>query len=395
MNELAAPTRREFLKALGAGTCAVCAAGVVGPRALAGGDGPKPRIALHDAEWFEKLEDKAVRCKLCPRECVVAEVERGWCGVRENRGGDYKTLVYGNLCSINADPIEKKPLFHYLPGTTALSVATAGCNMECKFCQNWEISQFRPEQVPSRIVSPRDLAGTARRNRIETMAFTYGEPTVFYEYMHDAAAAGREMNVGSVAITNGFMQEAPMRALCKQLTGIKIDLKAFTEEFYRDVCAAELAPVQRTLEVLAEIGIHTEIVVLLIPTLNDSVDEVARMAKWIAKAMGLDIPVHFSRFHPTYRLKNLPPTPLATMEAARKAALDAGLKFVYLGNVPFHAGEHTWCPSCGKKVIERMGFRSDPSGLAAGKCAGCGTAIPGVWSRKQALAFKPKAEAAE
>ncbi len=380
-------SRREFLRTVAGGACAACASATLGP--VAGGQTvarPQPHLAVRDAMWFEKLADKAVRCTLCPRECLVADVERGYCGARENRGGEYKTLVYGNLCSMNADPIEKKPLYHYLPGTAALSVATAGCNMECKFCQNWEISQFRPEQVNSVLVSPTDLVRMARERGIATIAYTYSEPVIFYEYAHDTAEAGRGQGVGSVIISNGYINEPALRRLCKHLTGVKIDLKAFTETFYRDYCAGELKPVLHTLEVLADLGMHTEVVVLIIPTLNDSASEIREMAKWLVKHVGPDVPTHFSRFHPTYRIQNLPQTPVATMERARKVAQDAGLNYVYLGNIPFHEGGHTYCPSCGKVAIKRVGYRIDASGLKGGACASCGTKLPGVWSQKQALA---------
>ena len=417
MNGPTSPTRREFLKALRGGACAAagatpaaiaagvlcswrrkthgCCAAVAPSRAAAAAqdDLPKPQTAVHDAMWFEALPDKAVKCTLCPRQCIVADVERGYCGVRENQGGQYKTLVYGNLCSLNVDPIEKKPLFHYLPGTTALSIATVGCNIECKFCQNWEISQFRPEQVPSRIVPPEALVAAARQRGIPTIAYTYSEPVVFYEYMHDTAALGRRQGVTSVIISNGYIQEAALRQLCTHLTAAKVDLKAFTEKFYREVCAGELKPVLGALEVLAEIGIHTEVVVLLLPGLNDSADEIREMSKWLLKTLGPNVPVHFSRFHPIYRMKNLPPTPVARLERARKVALEAGLKFVYVGNVPFHEGAHTYCPSCQKIVIRRVGYRTDASALKDGTCAGCGTAIPGVWTQQQALSFRPKPKA--
>ena len=388
-------TRRQFLTALGAGTCALCAARALG-RDISGEStsGARTQVAVHDAMWFERLPDKAVRCLLCPRECVVAEVERGYCGVRENQGGDYKTLVYGNLCSTNIDPIEKKPLYHYLPTTTALSVATAGCNMECKFCQNWRISQYRPEQVESLLILPENLVRIATVRRTPTLAFTYSEPVVFYEYMHDAAALGRRQGVGSVMISNGYIREPALRQLCRVLTAVKIDLKAFTEKFYADQCAAHLEPVLKTLEVLADTGIHTEVVVLRIPTLNDSAGEIRQMAKWLVDHMGRDVPLHFSRFHPTYRVQNLPPTPVATLDRARKVAMDAGLRYVYIGNVPFTESGNTCCPSCGKTVIKRVGYNVDPAGLKDGGCASCGHKIPGVWTQQQALAFKPKEMAA-
>jgi pyruvate formate lyase activating enzyme len=385
--------RREFLKALGAGACAACAACALGRRAKGQEGAARPQTAVHDAMWFERLPDKAVKCQLCPRECVVADVERGYCGVRENQGGDYKTLVYGALCSMNIDPIEKKPLFHYLPGTTALSVATAGCNMECKFCQNWNISQYRPEQVDSIVLPPENLARAAATRRVQTIAYTYSEPVVFSEYVHDTAAAGRRQGVGSAMISNGFIREPALRQLCRYLTAIKVDLKAFTEKFYVEQCAGRLAPVLATLDVLKDIGIHTELVVLIIPTLNDSPGEIASMAKWIVAHMGPDVPLHFSRFHPIYRIKNLPPTPVETLTTARKVAMDAGLRYVYVGNVPMHEGESTYCPSCKKVVIRRVGYKIDASGLRSGACAACGQKIAGVWSQEEALAFKPREKA--
>ena len=383
-------SRRTFLRTVGAGAGAAWGAGVLGLSAAGQSELPQPQTAVHDALWFERLDDKAVRCDLCPRQCIVGEDERGYCGVRENRGGDYKTLVYGALCSLNVDPIEKKPLFHYLPGTMALSAATAGCNMECKFCQNWRVSQYRPEQVESIVVPPENLVRMALARRTPTIAYTYTEPVEFSEYMHDAAALGRPQGVGSVMISNGYICEEPLRQLCQHLTAVKVDLKAFTERFYVEQCAAHLEPVLDALGVLRDVGIHTEVVVLLVPTLNDSPEEIRQMARWLMEHMGPDVPVHFSRFYPMYRIKNLPPTPVETLDRARKVALDAGLRYVYVGNVPFHEGESTYCPSCNKAVIRRVGYNVDASGLRDGACGACGQKIPGVWSQEQALGFKPK-----
>ena len=388
MNANAETSRRSFIAACGCGACALYGKSGFARDAAADRSFATDEDVVRDAMWFETLEDGTVRCVLCPRECVVADVERGYCGVRENRGGTYKTLVYGALCSRNVDPIEKKPLYHYLPGTTALSVATAGCNMECKFCQNWEISQVRPEQLSSSEVSPGELVRSAMSRRTPTIAYTYSEPVVFYEYAHDTAALGRAQGVGSVIVSNGYILEEPLRRLCRHLTGVKIDLKAFTERFYREQCAAHLAPVLESLEVLADIGIHTEVVVLIIPTLNDSEIEIRDMARWIVAHMSADVPVHFTRFNPVYRMTNLPPTPVATLERARLTAMDAGLRYVYLGNVPFHEGGHTYCPSCGEMLVRRVGYNVEIVGLAGGACSGCRTPIPGVWSREQALGLE-------
>jgi pyruvate formate lyase activating enzyme len=391
------PTRREVMRwglACGAAGAICRAAGVSLASPAFGQDaagknelaGPKLKgVARHEAKHWEKAEENRVKCVLCPRECVVADAERGSCGVRENQGGNYQTLVYGAVCSANVDPIEKKPLFHYLPGTTAFSVATAGCNMECKFCQNWQISQFRPEQVDSTLVPPETLAAACKARGCPTIAYTYSEPVVFYEYMHDSAALARKQGVGSVMISNGYIQEKPLRELCRQLTGVKIDFKAFSEKFYAGWCAGELKPVLATLETLKDIGIWFELVILIIPTLNDSPGETKRMCAWVVKQLGPDVPMHFTRFHPTYRVTNLPQTPVSVLERCRKIALDAGVRYAYAGNVPMHEGENTYCHSCHEELIRRVGFEVARVGLKDGKCPKCGTAIPGVWTQEQAL----------
>ena len=393
------PSRREVMR-LGLACGAACTLGrcgfvlgqdVAGTGAL---EGPRLEgVARHEALFWEALADKKVKCVLCPRECEVADVERGYCGVRENQGGAYQTLVYGALCSANVDPIEKKPLFHYLPGTTAFSIATAGCNIECKFCQNWRISQFRPEQVESVLVQPERLVASCASRRCPTIAYTYSEPVVFYEYMHDTAALARQRDVGSVMISNGYIQEKPLRQLCQHLTGVKVDFKAFTEKFYAESCAGELKPVLATLEILKDIGIWFELVVLIIPTLNDSPGEIKQMSQWVLKHLGPSVPMHFTRFHPTYRITNLPRTPVSTIERCRQIALDEGVRYVYAGNVPMHPGENTYCHNCQHELIKRVGFRVRFNRIKDGKCPQCATPIPGVWSQEQALAFTPRGSA--
>ncbi len=386
------PSRRDLLR-LGV---ACGAAATLGPldsalaQDAAGGtalSGPVLKgLARHEAMFWEKLDEKKVKCVLCPRECEIADVERGYCGVRENRGGEYQTLVYGALCSANVDPIEKKPLFHYLPGTKAFSIATAGCNIECKFCQNWQISQFRPEQVKSTLVSSDRLVAACKSRDCPTIAYTYSEPVIFYEYMHDTARLARERGVGSVMISNGYIQEKPLRQLCEHLTGVKIDFKAFSDKFYVDTCAGELEPVLKTLRTLKDIGIWFELVMLVIPTLNDSPDEIKRMGEWIVEHLGPNVPIHFTRFHPTYRMKNLPRTPVATLERCRQIAIDAGVHYVYAGNVPTHPGENTYCHNCRTDLIDRTGHRVARNRIRNGKCPECDASIPGVWSQQAALA---------
>jgi pyruvate formate lyase activating enzyme len=279
------------------------------------------------------------------------------------------------------DPIEKKPLSHFLPGSKALSIATAGCNVECKFCQNWEISQFRPEQIRDMNLQPEMLVSEALHRGIESIAFTYSEPVIFYEYMHDTARLAKKKGVASVMISNGYIKEKPMTQLCKHLSAVKIDLKAFTEKFYQDICSGKLQPVLDTLKLLKKNGMWFEIVVLIIPTLNDSEKEISEMCAWVFHELGPGVPIHFSRFHPTYKIKNLPPTPVSTLTRAREIALAAGLHYPYIGNVPGHDGESTYCPCCKKLVVRRLGYRVPEIAIKNGKCKYCGCVIPGVWER--------------
>ncbi|RPJ86886.1 MAG: AmmeMemoRadiSam system radical SAM enzyme [Acidobacteria bacterium] len=336
-------------------------------------------LSRREAQFYEKLPNKKIRCTLCPRGCVIDDRERGYCGVRENRDGTYYTLVHSRPCSVHIDPVEKKPLFHFYPGTLAFSLATAGCNVNCKFCQNWEISQVRPEQVRNAEMSPDQVATLARDNRCVSIAYTYSEPVVFYEYVYDTALAGNALGIKSVVITNGYIQQEPLKKLCAQVEGIKVDLKAFSDKFYREVVNGELKPVLESLVTIHRQKTWLEIVYLVIPTLNDSDQEFRGLCQWMRRELGLDVPVHFTSFHPQYLLKNLPPTPLATLERAKRIADAEGLNYVYIGNVPGHPAESTYCPRCKEVVIQRTGFRVEKMNLKKGSCAQCGTAIAGRW----------------
>ncbi|NIM13005.1 MAG: AmmeMemoRadiSam system radical SAM enzyme [Candidatus Aminicenantes bacterium] len=368
-------TRRAFLKQA-LTTCSVCSLAMLDGTLMF--PAPNKNPFMREAKYYDKQAEKKVICKLCPHECRVADLERGTCGVRENQGGMYYTLVYGNPCSAHIDPIEKKPIFHYYPTTRALSIATAGCNFVCKFCQNWEISQKRPEQVKSYKFFPREVINLARQRNCKTVAHTYTEPVIFFEYMLDCAIEGKKWGVPNVMISNGYIQEKPMRELCKYLGAVKIDLKAFTEKFYKEMCDGTLKPVLDVLLVLKDEGIWYEIVVLLIPTLNDSKQEINAMTKWIIKELGPDVPVHFSRYYPTFMLKNIPPTPPETLHRARKIAMDNGVKFAYVGNLISDA-ENTYCPSCGKLLIERMRYAVSVVGMKKNRCKYCSEIIPGVF----------------
>jgi pyruvate formate lyase activating enzyme len=374
--------RRLILRSLLGGAC------LLGARAAlvtAGeGRGPAvgedPRLGVAPAKYFRALDQLRVECTLCPRACRVADLERGYCGVRENRGGRYVTLVHSRPAALHTDPIEKKPLFHYLPGSSALSLGTAGCNMECRFCQNWRMAQFRPEQVESRSLGPGDLVRLAARENSSSIAFTYSEPVVFFEYMLDTAVRARKDGLGSVMISNGYINQEPLLELVKSLSAVKIDLKAFSDRFYREMCSGKLEPVLETLKTLGRSGIWFEIVVLILPTENDSRDELLRMCRWISANLGPDVPVHFTRFQPMYKVRNLPATPVSTLEMAHAVARQCGLHFPYVGNVPGHAAESTFCPGCAKRVIHRVGFRILEKLMDGGTCSGCGRPLPGVWT---------------
>jgi pyruvate formate lyase activating enzyme len=374
-------TRREFVKSAMLPCLLAGGAGRWTPAApLAGAEQQEEARFIVEAAFYEKQPYKKIKCKLCPRECVIDDRERGYCGVRENRGGVYYTLVHSRVCTAHIDPIEKKPFFHFLPGSEAFSIATAGCNVNCKMCQNWEISQVRPEQVRATYLPPRQLAAAARDNQCASIAYTYSEPVIYYEYMLDAAEAARAVGVKSAVVTGAYIQQDPLKKLCQRVDAVKVDLKAFSQKFYKEVVNGELKPVLDALVTLRKLGMWTEIVYLVVPTLNDSDQEFKALAAWIKSELGLDVPVHFTRFHPDYLLKNLPPTPLNTLERAKAVADAAGLHYVYVGNVPGHPAENTYCPKCRRAVVERAGFTIKALRLRKGRCQSCQQEIAGVWS---------------
>jgi pyruvate formate lyase activating enzyme len=334
---------------------------------------------ITEAKFYEKLPHKKIKCKLCPRECVIDDRERGYCGARENRGGTYYSLVYSRVCAAHVDPIEKKPFFHFYPGSLAFSIATAGCNVNCKMCQNWEISQVRPEQVRNIYLPPEKVAEVARESRCLSIAYTYSEPVIFYEYMVDCARAGHAAGVKSAVVTGGYIHQEPLKKLCEFVDAIKVDLKAFSEKYYKEVVNGELKPVLDALVTMRKQGMWTEIVYLVVPTLNDGDEELKGLAKWVKSELGPDVPLHFSRFHPEYLLKNLPPTPLNTLERAKAISDSEGLHYVYLGNVPGHPAESTYCPNCKRVVVERVGYTIRNMHLSKNRCRYCHQMIAGVW----------------
>ena len=373
-------TKREFLKFCGSSLCMFSATYLFGfPKNSQAQMAKKGLIKTKLSPHFTSLEGGEIQCELCPHRCRVAKGKRGICRVRENRDGKYYSLVYGNPCAVHLDPIEKKPFFHVLPGTTSFSLATAGCNFQCKFCQNWEISQAFPEDVYSYEVPPDLMVKRAKEIGARSIAYTYVEPTIFYEYMFDIGQLTKKEGLLNVTHSNGFINPDPLKNLCKVLDAANIDLKGFTENFYRELCSGELGPVLETLKTLKKEKVHVEITNLIIPTKNDDMSTLKEMCLWIKKELGADTPIHFSRFYPLYKLKTLPPTPVSTLDKARAVALSVGLEYVYVGNIPGHEGENTFCPKCKKMIIQRTGYMVGEINVKAGKCKYCGKPIPGIW----------------
>ncbi len=368
--------RREFLvSSAAAAASASVLAGTPLKEALAG----KTDSAV-EARYWKPIEDKAVRCQLCNRGCEVPDGSRGYCQVRENRGGTYYTLVHSRPCALHNDPVEKKPFFHYRPGTHTMSIATAGCCFSCKFCQNWEISQAAPEEVDSIQLSPQSLIDKAFEEGSKSVSFTYNEPTVFYEYMFDCAKLASKNGLGAAVISNGYIRKEPVRELLKYVDAYRVDLKSFREEFYSSVTNAHLKPVLKTLKTIRKSGVWLEIINLIVPTMNDSKEEITAKCRWVVQELGPDVPMHFNRFHPLYKLTNLPPTPVETLERCHDIARECGVNFPYIGNVLGHKGESTYCPTSGKLLIERMGFEIIKNHIKDGKCPCCGKPVPGKWS---------------
>jgi len=329
---------------------------------------------------FYESHGEAVQCLKCPHGCVLLPDEMGICRNRVNYGGKLYSIAYGNPCAVHIDPIEKKPLFHFLPSTRAFSIAVAGCNLRCLNCQNWEISQVSPRESRNFDLMPEQVVEQCQRHASESIAYTYSEPTTFYEYVLDTAALARRQGIRNVLKSSGYINEAPLRKLCAVLDAANIDLKAYDDRVYRELNGASLAPVLRTLQVLRQEGVWLEITNLVIPTWTDDGAMMRRMCDWLCDSGLSDCPVHFSRFTPMYKLTQLPPTPVSTLDRATEIARQSGLRYVYVGNVPGHKAENTFCPACGKLLLERRGFTVLANEIVEGHCRFCHTTIPGVWS---------------
>lgn len=335
---------------------------------------------LKEALFYDKLDNHNVQCQLCPRRCVIPPGARGFCGVRENRGGRLYTLSFAKAVSVNdLDPIEKKPLFHFLPSVRTLSVATAGCNLRCKFCQNWEISQRRPEELDYTYLEPEGLVRLAQASARPVIAYTYSEPTIFYEYMLETAIAAKNAGIRNVMHSNGYINVEPLRKLAKYLDAANIDLKGFSGEYYGSLTEGTLEPVLVSLKILKDEGVHIEITNLILSGYNDDPEAIKKMCLWIKDNLGRDVPLHFSRAFPVYKLTSINPTPYETLLKAREIAVGCGLKYVYIGNLVGNPYESTYCPKCQKIIIQRNGYFIAQNNLEAGRCKFCGEKIAGVW----------------
>jgi pyruvate formate lyase activating enzyme len=370
-------SRRDFIKAT---CCAACGA-VLFPldmaRAETGLSIKDPHVK--EAYFYKGLPDGVVQCGTCPHECIVVPDKRGKCGTKVNLDGKLYTIAYANPCVVNVDPIEKKPLQHFYPGTKAFSLAVAGCNFHCLNCQNWEISQTTPDKTRNYNISPDEAVLMASGYGCKSIAYTYSEATIFYEYMVDIAAKAKQKGIKNVWVSNSYISQPALNRLCDVIDAASVNLKSFAEEIYWDLNGGHLEPVLEAFRTLHRRGIWIEIINLVIPTYTDDMEMVKRMCGWILENLGPEYPLHFSRFHPQYKLIHLPPTPVDVLKEAEAVAKKAGLHHVYIGNVP-GLGDKTFCPGCKKVVVLRRGYTLIRNDVVNGKCKFCSTPISGRWA---------------
>jgi len=334
----------------------------------------------HPAMLWEKQQDGKILCRLCPNRCVIAEGKVGFCQVRKNLGGQLVSLNYNRLCAANEDPIEKKPLFHFMPGSSSISIACVGCNLRCEFCQNWQISQMARDQgrLAGQGVDPADIVSHAKHAQCQSISYTYTEPTIFFELAYDTSKLAHEAGLKNVFVSNGYVSLEALETIEPYLDAINVDLKGFTEDFYHHRCHAHLEPVKQSLRWLAKSRIWLEVTTLVIPGQNDSDQELKLIAHFIADELGPQVPWHISRFHPDYQMTDVSPTPLETIEKALEFGRQAGLRYCYGGNTPGHPSENTYCYRCKKLLIERRGFYVEKMNIVDGKCPDCQSVIDGV-----------------
>jgi len=338
-----------------------------------------PDVGLHEAMFWEDMEGNKVRCVLCFHECIIPPGMSGICRVRKNHEGRLYTLVYGRPAGLQTDPIEAEPMYHMIPGHRNLGVFTASCNFRCKQCHNWHITQRGPEEVRALRYTPEEVVAEAIRRGSRSISHTINEPTVFFEFMYDIARVSRREGLLNLFHTNGGIAPEPLRAILQHMDGVVVDLKAFCDDVYRDIFGGELAPVLETLKIIREEGVWLEIVNLVIPTVNDCLEEIRAMSEWILEHLGPDVPLHFSRFMPAFRLTHLPRTPIETLEEAHRIAREVGINFVTIGNVPGHRYNSTFCPDTGKRLIHRTHFTVIYNRIVDGRSPFSGRPVPGIW----------------
>lgn len=367
--------RRCFLKKM-----ALCfLSGSLGFRLISFSSQSQEVNSLRKALFFKKGGNNFIQCELCFRRCPIPEGRRGFCRARENIAGTLYSLVYGRTGGLQIDPIELEPMYHMVPGHTNICVYTASCNFRCKHCHNWSISQSLPEQIRSFNYSPKEIVEEALKHGCQSISHSINEPTVFYELMYDVVQLAKKRGLLTLCHTNGGMSKTPLMELLKFLDGVTVDLKAFSPKFYQEISQARLEPVLETLKTIKRMNRHLEIVNLIIPTLNDQMDDIKKMCRWIVENLGKDTPLHFTRFSPSYKMTHLPPTPIKTLEEAHSIARVEGIKYVYVGNVVGHPFNSTYCPKCDKKLIERTHFIVLRNQVKKGHCPFCKEKIPGLW----------------
>jgi pyruvate formate lyase activating enzyme len=375
--------RRRFLSTLGRyglGACGCCAFGRFGVEdALAGGSSIADRT--REVDFYQHLDDGSVRCGVCPHHCVLGDGETGFCRSRTNVGGTHYSRGYGRPCILQVDPIEKVPLSHFLPGAKTMTIAAGGCNLRCLYCQNWQYSQTRPDELETFDLTPEQAVEAAKQKGVRVIAFNYTEPVVFLEYAKDIAKAARKAEIRVVAATGAYIEPEPLLDFAQHVDAITVGLKGFTDDFYETVCGVELDGVLKTIETIKrKTDCWLELVNLIVPTYNDDPVTIRKMVGWIRRNVGLTTPLHFSRFVPMYRLTNLPRTPVTTLETACDIAHRAGLKYVYTSNIAPHDGNNTYCSRCGTSLIQRLGFKILDNRMPNGRCPNCRTRVPGVWT---------------
>jgi len=335
---------------------------------------------MKEARFYEKLDESTVRCHLCPHNCKINESKRGICAVRENKNGVLHSLVYGKVVARSIDPIEKKPFFHFYPGSTSFSIATVGCNFRCKNCQNFDISQMpkNKKRIVGEDTTPQEIVDAAKHHNCRSISYTYTEPTIFFEYAYDVAKLAHEEGIYNVFVSNGYTTEEAIRAIAPYLDAINVDLKGLSDELYHKNCGGHLQPVLDAIKLYKSLDVWVEVTTLVIPTLNDSEEDFRGLAEFI-KSVGVDIPWHISQFYPTYKLTDLPRTPVTTLHEARDIGFEVGLRYVYEGNVPGEGRENTCCYNCGTLLIRRYGFQILENNMSDSKCPNCGAEIDGVF----------------